>query len=716
MGAFRAIVPLGSPVARRPLFREWALGARVAVLTRRPFTAEIAPFIAPLTRVRTLIAPAEAVATVAEFRPGRLGVAARWRRRLGDGRSGAAALEPTEDAIDDARTRCGRARRLGSGLLRAHRRRPFWRDALHRGLLARRARFLRRRLPSFFLDRRADEGVARRQRVRLVQVVVSQALHFVIRRLEVGVRNQHHVDFQPRFDRMDVRALFVEEEGCDIYRHLGVHRGAVFLHRFFLDDAQDMQRGGFGSADVAGAVAARAGDVATLSERRAEALARQLHQAEARDLAHLHPRAVVAQRVAQSSLHFALVALVLHVDEVDDDKATQVAQPQLAGDLVGRLVIGVKRRLLEVARLRGRFDDLAPELEQIGQVPLQLFVGAADAGGAADDAHPGRNVELVHDLAQLVAILALHAARHAAAARIVGHQYEVASGETDEGGERRPFVAALVLLDLDDQLLALGERVLDARAADVDAGFEKLPRDFLERKKSVALGAVVHERGFEAGLDPRDDALVDVAFSLFLRRRFDVEVYELLAFDDRDTEFLGLCRIEKHALHCSILPRARAGQTKSLMCRLVSHLRSWDHENAVVWLVGLQSLQCRTVNSADMLLARCSITITGWITNRLCRLRVHALVDMAFAVGSVGTGDRVASLVWGQKIAPSHVQAAVPQRKQRPDHKQNEGFKQCHCGRGGRCERRPARGQLPLAPLQGRAAQPCLPHPAHRPG
>src|SRR6266545_323841 len=75
--------------------------------------------------------------------------------------------------------------------------------------------------------------------------------------------------------------------------------------------------------------------------------------------------------------------------------------------------------------------------------------------------------------------------------------------------------------------------------------------------------------------------------------------------------------------------------------------------NAVVWLVGLQSLQCRTVNSADMLLARCSITITGWITNRLCRLRVHALVDMAFAVGSVGTGDRVASLVWGQKIAPS---------------------------------------------------------------
>src|SRR5205814_7215256 len=89
---------------------------------------------------------------------------------------------------------------------------------------------------------------------------------------------------------------------------------------------------------------------------------------------------------------------------------------------------------------------------------------------------------------------------------------------------------------------------------------ERLARDFLEGKEPVALRAVVHERGFEAGLDPRDDALVDVAFSLFLCGRFDVEVYELLAFDDRDTEFLGLCRIEKHALHCFYSP-ARTGRT-----------------------------------------------------------------------------------------------------------------------------------------------------------
>src|SRR4029077_17896809 len=146
---------------------------------------------------------------------------------------------------------------------------------------------------------------------------------------------------------------------------------------------------------------------------------------------------------------------------------------------------------------------------------------------------------------------ALDAARHAAAARIVRHEDEVAAREADEGGERGAFVAALVLLDLDDQLVAFGDRVLDAGAADVDAGFEILASDFLEGQESVALGAVVDERGFEAGLYAGDDTLVDVALSLFLRGRFNVEVYELLAIDNRDTEFFGLCRIKKHALHCS---------------------------------------------------------------------------------------------------------------------------------------------------------------------
>ena len=109
----------------------------------------------------------------------------------------------------------------------------------------------------------------------------------------------------------------------------------VFLHRLFLDDAQDVQRGRFGVADKAGAVAARAGDVRAFGQRRAQALARQFHQAEAGDLAHLDAGAVVVQRVLQALSRLRAGSCALHVDEVDDDQAAQVAQAQLAGHFVG---------------------------------------------------------------------------------------------------------------------------------------------------------------------------------------------------------------------------------------------------------------------------------------------------------------------------------------------------------------------------------------------
>ena len=70
-------------------------------------------------------------------------------------------------------------------------------------------------------------------------------------------------------------------------------------------------------------------------------------------------------------------------------------------------------------------------------------------------------------LAQLLAVLTLDAARDAAAARVVGHQHQVAAGERDVGRERRALVAALVLVDLDDQLLAFPQLLGDAAALSV---------------------------------------------------------------------------------------------------------------------------------------------------------------------------------------------------------------------------------------------------------
>ena len=70
------------------------------------------------------------------------------------------------------------------------------------------------------------------------------------------------------------------------------------------------------------------------------------------DPADLDARAVVLQRLLEAALDVAVVARLLHVDEVDDDEAGEVAQAQLPGDLVGRLEVGAQRGVLDVVLAR----------------------------------------------------------------------------------------------------------------------------------------------------------------------------------------------------------------------------------------------------------------------------------------------------------------------------------------------------------------------------
>ena len=169
------------------------------------------------------------------------------------------------------------------------------------------------------------------------------------------------------------------------------------------------------------------------------------------------------------------------------------------------------------AVLGGRVDLLPLRLEVV-EIPLQLLDRAADAGGAHDGAHAVGDLQLVHDLAHLVAVFALDAARHAAGARVVRHQHQEAAGEADEGGEGRALVAALLLLDLDDEFLAFGEQLADVHPAALRLLAEVLLGDFLQRQEAMALRAVVDEAGFERGLDAGDPAFVDVGFFLFAGR------------------------------------------------------------------------------------------------------------------------------------------------------------------------------------------------------
>ena len=242
---------------------------------------------------------------------------------------------------------------------------------------------------------------------------MAQANDFMRRRLEVAVGHDHQIDAVAHLDAGDVDALFVEQESRDIHRDLAMQRAGVFLHGFLFEDAQDVQRGGFGAADVAGAGAARAGDVAGFGERRTQALAREFEQAETRDLAGLNAGTIEVQRIAQAILDFALVLGRFHVDEVDHDQAAEVAQAQLAGDFVGGFAVGAQRRFLDVAALGGaaRVD-----------VDRDQGLGVVDDDGAArgqgDLTRIGR-FDLVFDLEAreqrhvvVVALDAIHRARH----------------------------------------------------------------------------------------------------------------------------------------------------------------------------------------------------------------------------------------------------------------------------------------------------------------
>src|SRR5690606_7194802 len=153
--------------------------------------------------------------------------------------------------------------------------------------------------------------------------------------------------------------------------------------------------------------------------------------------------------------------------------------------------------------------------------------------------HVCRDVEAVQGFAQLVALFAFDTTGDAARARVVRHQYQVAAGEADEGGQGCALVAALFLLDLDDDFLAFAQDVLDVypafrRLLEVFAG------DFLEGEETVAVGAEVDEGRFEAGLDPSDLAFVDVGLLLLASAGLDVEIKQALAIYQCDAQLFGL--------------------------------------------------------------------------------------------------------------------------------------------------------------------------------
>src|SRR6185503_1957723 len=122
------------------------------------------------------------------------------------------------------------------------------------------------------------------------------------------------------------------------------------------------------------------------------ALARHLDETELAHGERLGTRAIAAQVRAQLLQHLVAIRLGLHVDEVADDDAAQVAEARLASDFARRLEIGAENGLLRILLARvaagihvdrderfGRLDDqvstrrqIAAALEQIAQLLLDV--------------------------------------------------------------------------------------------------------------------------------------------------------------------------------------------------------------------------------------------------------------------------------------------------------------------------------------------------------
>src|SRR3984893_14091142 len=158
-------------------------------------------------------------------------------------------------------------------------------------------------------------------------------------------------------------------------RHLGVagdHQLVLaVLAGGALDLPHDVVRHGLLSAHVSAAVAGRADLGGQAGDALAHALARHLHQADVADLEDVGLRAVCRQRFLESLEDLLPIGAFVHVDEVDDDDAADVAQAELVDDLLGSLAVDLGDGVFQ-RRARALLADIAARVHVDGDQRLGL--------------------------------------------------------------------------------------------------------------------------------------------------------------------------------------------------------------------------------------------------------------------------------------------------------------------------------------------------------
>ncbi len=190
-----------------------------------------------------------------------------------------------------------------------------------------------------------------------------------------------------------------------------------------------------------------------------------------------------------------------------------------------------------------RFLDGFPVLQTEAQVPLQCFGRFADACGAHDKAHAVWQLKTCQRFFQLCTVITFDTARDATRTRVVWHQHQIASCQTDKGGQCGTFVATLFFIDLDDNFLTFTQNIFNVRTAMGVVVCRKIfAGDFFERKETVTLSTVIDKCSFKAWFNAGDFAFVNVRFFLFVSRTFDIQIVQALPIHKGDTQlFLLSC-------------------------------------------------------------------------------------------------------------------------------------------------------------------------------
>ena len=177
----------------------------------------------------------------------------------------------------------------------------------------------------------------------ILHLIAANTLNLEMRVIHPGYGQQQHTHAGSTLDGRDIHAFFVEQVGRNGHGQLRLDARCLLLHGLFFDQAEYGQGSGVDGANLTLAFTARAFALRVIHQRWSQALARHLQEAKPGDLADLDPRPVVADRTTEAVFHLALILVRPHIDEVDNNQAAQVAQLELAGDLVRRFQVRIER-------------------------------------------------------------------------------------------------------------------------------------------------------------------------------------------------------------------------------------------------------------------------------------------------------------------------------------------------------------------------------------